>query len=582
MKRLLPFGPFLALAAGPLFLSGCLSSSPGDAPPPIATGVLEVGVSGGLDAIYFLRLSDGNLLGLDLSHMQETRWPGTEDVIRWRTAGGSRVLVYGTRDKDGRIVVDSMEPPSSPVGTTESALGTAGVGERRLLAVQVQYDGHASMWTPNQIKAALDDTAAHFSESSFGKMHLSYDLADPVDVTFGSCNAAYDWLNQARAQVKAKGMNPDGYDHIMLIGRPTTDCGWAGLGMQPGNTTWITWVDAGVMVHELGHNLGLWHASSLTCDGGKQPMSDPSSCKQDEYGDPFDPMGNGGVDHHYNGRAKVSLGWIPAQNTATASVNKDYTLAPITQEASGLQLLGVKGPGDIMYQVEFRKDATYDPISPSAPLASGVLIHAFYTQAQDSARARLLDMVPGGTFKDAPLTVGHAYTFYGTTTRIHVESVSPAGALVHLSDANGGGGGGGGTATAHLMPLHSGKCVGVAGGSTKRGAHVVQWICNGATDQQWSLQDLGNGEQEIQDAKSGLCLDVHHSSTMDGTPIVQSTCHGSPNQRWRLVDNGDGTTTVRSVLSDKCLDVYGGSTADGAAVIEWACHSGTNQRFKIQ
>jgi hypothetical protein len=543
--------------------------------------VLEVGVSGSPEVSYFLRLDDGELVGLDLGHIQETTWPGSEEPIQWRSAGGSRVLVHGTKEKSGRISVDRMEPPSSPIGTTSSALATSGVGKRRLLAVQVRPGGHAPSWSTSQVQAALAGAEARLAEYSFGKMTLTHDLVGPLDLTKGSCDDAYGWMNDARAQLQAQGQNPDTYDHLMLIG--DFACPWAGLGMQPGNGTWIAVPDAGVIVHELGHNLGLWHASSLTCAKGMKPMDDPSHCTQDEYGDPFDPMGWGGGDKHYNGRAKVDLGWIPAANTAMASGDQTYTLTPITQQNSGLQLLGVKGPKDIVYQIEYRQPTKYNTMSAGAPERQGVLIHAFFTQAGDSARARLLDMVPTGVvqnaFLDAALTVGNSYTFYGTSTTITVESASPTGAVVHISD--GGDGGDGGEAK-NLKPLHSGKCIGVAGASKVNGARVVQWHCNGSTDQQWTIEDAGKGQVQVRDVNSGKCLQVEQASLADGAKIRQRDCNGAAAQLWKTSDNADGTKTFRSVLSDKCLDVYGGSTADGANVIQWSCHGGNNQRFQIQ
>jgi len=39
-----------------------------------------------------------------------------------------------------------------------------------------------------------------------------------------------------------------------------------------------------------------------------------------------------------------------------------------------------------------------------------------------------------------------------------------------------------------IVNMHSGKCMGVLGGSLQNGAAVVQWDCNGHEDQRWSVR----------------------------------------------------------------------------------------------
>jgi hypothetical protein len=39
-----------------------------------------------------------------------------------------------------------------------------------------------------------------------------------------------------------------------------------------------------------------------------------------------------------------------------------------------------------------------------------------------------------------------------------------------------------------IVNMHSGKCMGVTGGSLQNGAAVVQWDCNGHEDQRWSVR----------------------------------------------------------------------------------------------
>ena len=72
-----------------------------------------------------------------------------------------------------------------------------------------------------------------------------------------------------------------------------TACGWAGLAEMPGRQFWLNGdVSTRVFAHELGHNMGVHHAGSLTCTAGGVAVQMSSDCSFDEYGDPFDVMGS--------------------------------------------------------------------------------------------------------------------------------------------------------------------------------------------------------------------------------------------------------------------------------------------------
>ncbi|MFG3054717.1 RICIN domain-containing protein [Kitasatospora sp. NPDC048239] len=79
---------------------------------------------------------------------------------------------------------------------------------------------------------------------------------------------------------------------------------------------------------------------------------------------------------------------------------------------------------------------------------------------------------------------------------------------------------------------------------------------------------------------SGKCLDIDRNSAVDGTPAQQHTCNQGLNQQWRLQDAGDGYVRLVARHSGKCLDVANASAADGARLIQWPCGTGANQQFR--
>src|SRR5262249_16707371 len=153
--------------------------------------------------------------------------------------------------------------------------------------------------------------------------------------------------NQAKAAAQKAGINVDSYDHVSMIGN--YPCTFGGMGEQPGRITWANWLDQGLFQHELGHNLGLWHAGGLACPENGQTVPMSSSCTNEEYGDPFDSMGHADLRHEYQANYKAMLGWIPSSNIVTATTDQALTLTPMNQSSGKPQLLRIQGANDVMY-----------------------------------------------------------------------------------------------------------------------------------------------------------------------------------------------------------------------------------------
>jgi endoglucanase len=132
-----------------------------------------------------------------------------------------------------------------------------------------------------------------------------------------------------------------------------------------------------------------------------------------------------------------------------------------------------------------------------------------------------------------------------------------------------------------IVARHSGKVLGVAGGSTADGADITQYTNSGSTNQQWDVVSLGSGAYSLRAAHSGKSMDLSGYSTVDGGDINQYTYSGANNQRWRIESVGSGYYHIISVHSNKCIDVAGASTADGAPINQWTCGTGTNQSFQF-
>ncbi|GAA1551084.1 hypothetical protein GCM10009827_084640 [Dactylosporangium maewongense] len=102
-----------------------------------------------------------------------------------------------------------------------------------------------------------------------------------------------------------------------------------------------------------------------------------------------------------------------------------------------------------------------------------------------------------------------------------------------------------GGGTVNLKAVHSGKCLDVDARSTTAGAYLQQYRCNNDDNQRFTITPVPvatpaptptatAGVYIIRNVLSGLCVDVFGNAATDGTRLVQWTCQGTTNQQWRF------------------------------------------------
>jgi hypothetical protein len=136
----------------------------------------------------------------------------------------------------------------------------------------------------------------------------------------------------------------------------------------------------------------------------------------------------------------------------------------------------------------------------------------------------------------------------------------------------------------NIVSVSDNLCAGVAGGSTAKGAPVVQMNCDGAPDTAWTFEPLGNGYYHVRLQSSGQCLNVYGNSRAIGTPLIQWNCESVSvyNDQWSIVVIG-GNSHLVSHSSGLCMNVPGVSTAVGKQFIQWHCEGAAvlNDQFKL-
>jgi hypothetical protein len=224
--------------------------------------------------------------------------------------------------------------------------GAAVKGQERVLVVLASSGSEP--YTVADVQRVVRQADSFFQKASFGQVQLAFDVtpwlpafsATPSCGTVGNGSLAAV-VAPAKLAAGNAGFDAAHYDDVVYA-IADSRCGFHGVTF--GHEVLLTrQPTVELLVHELGHALGLGHAQSSDC------RVSPAQCGFDETGDPYSPMGSGMLD--FSAYEKVVLGWLPAQPHATAA--KRYVLAPPTFRSKLAQALVVDGD-DGSWWIEYR------------------------------------------------------------------------------------------------------------------------------------------------------------------------------------------------------------------------------------
>lgn len=360
---------------------------------------------------------------------------------------GRTVRLRGHRDVEGSFVVGAGSGSAQPTGGTVAAVS----GSKRVAVLLFNFSNDRSTpWTQQTVRGVFFDNpssvSAYYTQASDGKIGLTGDVFGFYELAAANtgCNWS-SWATEARTAATAAGVDLTSYNYVVYAFPYVSSCGWAGLGYLPGSGAWLNGsLTLRVAGHELGHNLGVHHASSLSCTSGATRVSYSATCSASEYGDPFTIMGAASTYLSHNWH-RAQHGW--ATDTVTVSTSGTFTLRPSEGTMTPRALRIARGDGTY-YWLEFRQPSTpFDTFSATSPAVTGVTVR-LVPDSTSIVQSKLLDMTPGTTsFSDAPLAVGKSYTDAGLGVTITTASVSATGASVAVSFGGSGGGGTGGGGT---------------------------------------------------------------------------------------------------------------------------------------
>jgi chitodextrinase len=346
---------------------------------------------------------------------------------------GAVVRVTGTRDGVALIA----DGGATSTGVLASA--PAWSGPRKLAVILINFTNNTSKpFTRGFANGVLftyaNSVRAYFYEQSHGAVYLQGTTYDWIRIPYSNASCQPQlWETAARKVFNAKGIDLSSYTNFMYMFPSTPSCPWRGMGYLPGSTTWINGApNLRTPAHELAHNFGVHHASTLRCTSKGVRVALSGSCTKSEYGDPFTTMG-ASMTRHEDNLALVQMGYLPTSATRTIVTSGTYTLTQASA-SSGTRILGIPRGNGTWFYLEYRRPygSYFDNFSWTDPAVNGVTIrlaNGWTTMTQ----SLLIDTRPWTTtFADAPLRLGHAFRDYLTGTTIYVAALGRTTATVTI------------------------------------------------------------------------------------------------------------------------------------------------------
>jgi chitodextrinase len=344
---------------------------------------------------------------------------------------GAVVRLRGNRDGGTFAAADG-----AATGTVlQSAPGWS--GPRKLAVILMNFTNNTTKpftrgYANGVVFTNANSVRAYYAEQSHGAMVLQGTTFDWVKVPYSSTSCQFQaWETAAKAALKARGVDLSSYTNFMFMFPHTSACAWGGLAYLPGPSSWINGTPSlRVPAHELGHNLGVHHASSLRCtkDGVRVALS--ATCTKSEYGDPFTTMGTAKT-RHVSNLSLVQIGYMPTEATKTIVTSGTYWLAK-AQGTSGVRILAIpRGDGTTLYLEYRRPYGTYfDNFSSTSAAVKGVTIRIAKGWSTIT-QTLLIDTVPSTTsFADAPLRLYKTFRDYLSGAKVYVSALGTSSAKV--------------------------------------------------------------------------------------------------------------------------------------------------------
>jgi hypothetical protein len=355
--------------------------------------------------------------GGHISQMAE-KYMTDEEKAHWAALGADLNAGTGTG------------PAHGPVGSVPSGWT---LGNRTFLYIRAAFpDNPVDPQNEQECYDMLKQTNDFVVLNSYGRCYLTYAVPPLVILPYplswynryDSDYGGGDFLIQTHARQIARSMGYDylsyNMDAVRWSGGPGFYGGSASVG---GRGMRMKTSSSGTFTHELGHNLGVWHANYWRTS----PPSFTGPGSNLEYGNIYDVMGSSGGAGSYTASFKNELSWMPQEqfwNVTSSGLYRIHQTDDGTLDPSLRNALRIRRDVERSYWAEFRQLHT-----SNTGLMNGLMMTwdqwglggiggSGGSPVNGSNRgAQLLDMTPGSfgqgifdTRDDSALWLGRTYS----------------------------------------------------------------------------------------------------------------------------------------------------------------------------
>lgn len=330
----------------------------------------------------------------------------------------------------------------SPVGTIPGGWTT---GQRKFLYIRATFPDHLiDPQSEAECHDSLRQMADYITQASYGRCYFTYAVAPLVVlpypeswyVRYQADGGGADTLIQSQARTIAKALGYDYLNYDLDAVRWNGSVGnYGGSASVGARGMRLKTSSVGTFCHELGHNLGVWHANYWRTT----PPSFIGPGNNLEYGNIFDLMGSSGSLGQYTAHFKNILNWLPDETHWNVTSSGLYRIHQFDY--------AVANP-DYRYALRIRKDAERDywaefrqRFTTTVGLMNGLMI-TWDGRGQgniggsggsppdgSNKGAQLLDMTPGSfgngitdTRNDSALWIGRTYS--DPDANIHITPIA--------------------------------------------------------------------------------------------------------------------------------------------------------------
>ena len=244
----------------------------------------------------------------------------SRDRVRVRALRVQQALAVG----DGRQVEMLA---AAMVGNTFGAQKTA------VILVAFSNQPGVSSTTGSQAQAVVfgagTSVSNFFYEASYQQTSLTGNVFGPYTISISSTGCDYYGIAMAAEQAAtAAGVSLSSYTR-RVYAFPSNGCGWWGLGTVGGYPS-MAWINGsfqnGVVAHEMGHNLGLYHSHArVRCRHHRGELQQRRLRRHTRV------MGSAVPPKHFNAAQKERLGWLgygASPPITTVQLSGVYTIDP--------------------------------------------------------------------------------------------------------------------------------------------------------------------------------------------------------------------------------------------------------------